>query len=157
PSGNRTPLSDEQMAKVRTWILEGAQDDSAPTPTRTPTRPTTPSPTRTPTRTQTAGGTVLSTSTPEPTVNATPNAICSQPGTICTMAGTGASLFDGDGKPALETALYWPIRVTFDRNNRPLILDWNNLRLRRINVDGHVQTLMGDGLEAPPEDGALAS
>jgi len=158
PSGG-PPLTDDQMALLRTWIMEGAQDDSPPTPTRTPTRPTTPSPTATRTRTRTRGAslTAPSTTTPMPTMNTTPAAVCSEVGVICTMAGTGRSLFDGDGKPALDTSFYWPIGVNFDRNSRPLILDWNNLRLRRINADGRVQTIMGDGNEAAPEDGALAS
>jgi hypothetical protein len=44
----------------------------------------------------------------------------------------------------------------FDRDGQPLILDWNNLRLRRINQDGTVSTIMGNGFEALPTEGALA-
>ncbi|MGE0519987.1 MAG: hypothetical protein AB7N53_03975 [Candidatus Binatia bacterium] len=78
-------------------------------------------------------------------------------GTICTVAGTGRSQFNGDGKPALETSLYFPIDIAFERAGLPLILDWNNLRLRRVKADGTVETIMGNGFEDFPMDGALAS
>ncbi len=81
---------------------------------------------------------------------------CEVPGTICTVAGTGFSLFDGDGKAALETSFYFPLDVCFDQLGRPLILDWNNLRIRRINDDGTIETFMGQDFEGAPSDGALA-
>lgn len=81
---------------------------------------------------------------------------CDQPGTICTVAGTGKSQFDGDGRDALDTSLYLPLDVEFDPQGRPLILDFNNLRVRRMNDDGAIETIMGLDFEAPPMDGALA-
>lgn len=75
---------------------------------------------------------------------------------ICTVAGNGSSLFDGDGKLASETSLYFPFSVTFDPQGQPLILDWNNLRLRRINADRRIETIMGNDTEAFPIEGALA-
>jgi hypothetical protein len=81
---------------------------------------------------------------------------CDIPGTICTVAGTGMSLFDGDGRAARETSFYYPLDIEFDLEGRALILDWNNLRVRRINEDGTIETIMGIGLEAFPENGALA-
>ena len=66
------------------------------------------------------------------------------------------SVFDGDGRPALQTSFYFPIDVNFDREGRPLILDWNNLRLRRLNDDGKIETIMGLDYEDFPTDGALA-
>jgi len=99
------------------------------------------------------------TPTQTPTVAATPTATalqCEIDGVICTVAGTGNAQFDGDGRPALDTSLYFPIDVVFDRTGLPLILDWNNLRLRRINADGTVTTIMGSDIEDFPTDGALA-
>jgi len=81
---------------------------------------------------------------------------CEIPGVICTVAGNGSSLFDGDGKAATDTALYFPFSVIFDPRGHPLILDWNNLRLRRINPDGRIETIMGNDSEAYPVNGALA-
>jgi hypothetical protein len=81
---------------------------------------------------------------------------CAAAGNICTVAGTGQSLFDGDGKQALQTAFYYPLDVAFDAQNRPLILDWNNLRVRRLNEDGTITTIIGQSFEASPMNGALA-
>ncbi len=43
---------------------------------------------------------------------------CDSPGVICTVAGTGQSVFDGDGMPALETSFYSPLDVVFDPQGR---------------------------------------
>ena len=83
-------------------------------------------------------------------------AVCDEPGVICTVAGTGLRQFDGDGRQARETSLYNPLDVEFDRRGRPLILDWNNLRVRRINGDGTVETVIGRDFEGAAEEGALA-
>ncbi len=74
---------------------------------------------------------------------------------ICTVAGTGMSIFDGDGHPALQTSFYFPIDMLFDPQGRPVIIDWNNLRIRRIDDDGTIETIMGVGFEDFPTDGAL--
>jgi hypothetical protein len=126
------PLSDAQIALVETWIREGARDDVTPDVTPTPT--VTPPPTNTP-----AMGD------------------CDDAGTICTVAGTGMSVFDGDGRDALLTSFYYPIDIVFQSDGLPIIDDWNNLRGRRIDADGTVQTIIGTGLEANPENGALAT
>ena len=125
-------LAASDVSLIRTWILEGAQNDTSQTPT----------PTQTP--------------APTPITNPTA-AACSNAGVICTVAGTGQSAFNGDGKPALQTSFYYPFEVAFDTTDRPLILDFNNLRVRRLNTDGTIQTIMGKDFEAAPVDGALAS
>jgi len=126
------PLAASDVNLIRTWILEGAQNDAPQTPTPTPT--------------------------PVATVQATPTpAACSNAGVICTIAGTGLSQFDGDGRPALQTSFYYPFEIAFDTSDRPLILDFNNLRVRRLNSDGTIQTIMGQDFEGAPVDGALAS
>jgi hypothetical protein len=130
--GNGTVTIDELVVAVRS-TLEGCP--TLPTTTATPTT--------TPTTTPTA--------VPSPTV-----LNCEVDGVICTVAGTGMAQFDGDGRQALDTSLYFPIDLIFDRDGQPLILDWNNLRLRRINQDGTVATIMGTDIEAFPVDGALA-
>lgn len=134
------PLSDDDIDVIRTWILEGAGDDSPATPTATQTALVAPTPT--PTRTLVANAPTLSPA-------------CDVPGTVCTVAGTGMSLFDGDG-PALARSFYFPIDVTFDADGRALVLDWNNLRLRRLNHDGYLETIMGMDFEDFPIEGALA-
>ncbi len=83
--------------------------------------------------------------------------VCDGRGVICTVAGTGQSLFDGDGKLALQTSFYYPLDIAFDENGTPLILDFNNFRVRRITHDDKIATFMGRGEEDYPEEGALAS
>jgi streptogramin lyase len=85
-----------------------------------------------------------------------PVAPCDVPGVICTVAGTGLSAFDGDGRSALDTSLYFPLDLAFDPVGRLLVLDYNNLRVRRINDDDTVETVMGLDFEDLPVEGALA-
>ena len=126
-------------ASATAGIAGTATATTAPTGTATvaftPSRTATSPPTTTPTTPPTA--TPVATDTAAPT--ATAAADCAAVGNICTVAGTGKAQFDGDGRPALETSLYFPIDVLFDRSQRLLIMDWNNLRLRRVNDDGTVR------------------
>ena len=67
-------------------------------------------------------------------------------GTIDTYAGTGNSSFSGDGRPARETDFYWPQDVTVQPGTGLLyVVDWNNHRIRRVEDDGKVQTVVGVG------------
>jgi hypothetical protein len=131
PSG-LPALSQIELDLVGAWIREGARDDSVPqdTPTATPTAP----PTNTP-----AGGD------------------CAAAGVICTEAGTGMSVFDGDGRSALATSFYYPLDVVFQPDGRLIINDWNNLRGRRVDFDGIVRTIIGTGVESEPQDGVPAT
>lgn len=68
-------------------------------------------------------------------------------GTIATYAGTGTLGFNGDGHPSLETDLYWPQDVAVDPNlGLVYMVDWNNHRIRRIENNGNVTTVVGSGL-----------
>lgn len=74
------------------------------------------------------------------------------PGTICPWAGTGAPGFDGDGKSLKESRFYWPADVSFTSTGA-YILDWNNHRVRRLQDDGTLQTVIGtDFVGDGPED-----
>jgi sugar lactone lactonase YvrE len=64
---------------------------------------------------------------------------------IATFVGTGVAGLGSDGRPATQTALYWPQDLTFGPDGRPYILDWNNHRVRVIDADGNVRTLIGTG------------
>ncbi|MBK8271290.1 MAG: hypothetical protein IPK83_24410 [Planctomycetes bacterium] len=81
---------------------------------------------------------------------------CDRPGVICTVAGNGESIFNGDGHPALETGLYFPLDIEFEPGGRPLILDFNNIRIRAINADNTIETIIGQDFEDAPEEGSLA-
>lgn len=68
-------------------------------------------------------------------------------GSICTFMGTGLQGFTGDGAAPESTALYNPIDLAFDTEGRFLVIDWSNLRLRRVDHDGRVRTILGTGGE----------
>jgi len=76
-----------------------------------------------------------------------------QAGVICTWAGTGKLGFNGDGKPAAESNLYWPVDLTIDRDLGTYILDWNNHRVREVKKDGTLNTVIGtDFVGDGPDD-----
>ncbi len=64
-------------------------------------------------------------------------------GTITTWAGTGHAGFNGDGLFRTKTELYWPNDVEFTPNIGTFITDWNNHRIRRVDTDGTVHTIIG--------------
>ena len=67
-------------------------------------------------------------------------------GTIDTYAGTGVSAFTGDGRPALETDFYWPQDIAVQPGTGLVhVVDWNNHRIRRIEDDGTVRPVIGEG------------
>lgn len=89
------------------------------------------------------------------------------PGVICTWIGTGEAGFDGDGHGLLESELYWPMKAVFT-DSGVYVLDWNNHRVRRVEDDGTLRTVIGtdfvgDGpddlsdLAAPGADGTTVA
>jgi DNA-binding beta-propeller fold protein YncE len=75
-----------------------------------------------------------------------------QSGYACLWAGTGELAFTGDGQFREYTALYWPVDVAFGPDGAGWILDWNNHALRKVDLDGSVRTVVGDGFvgDGPP-------
>jgi len=63
------------------------------------------------------------------------------------IAGTGLRDYSGDGGPALEAMLHFPIAAVRDRAGRTYVLDQFNERVRRIDEDGIIDTVVG-----PPSD-----
>ncbi len=78
------------------------------------------------------------------------------PGTLCTIAGNGDEGFNGDGLPASETELYLPSQVRRGPDGLVYIMDFNNHRLRRIEADGTMTTIAGDGFHAGAVEGVPA-
>ena len=66
-------------------------------------------------------------------------------GTICTIAGTGEAALGEDGQLATETELYLPEDLTAGPDGRLYMMDWNNHRVRRLNADGKLETIIGTG------------
>jgi len=83
---------------------------------------------------------------------------CTQtPGNVCTVAGTGKRSFNGDGLPANQTGLYLPSEARRGSDGLLYIADFNNMRVRRIEDDGTVSTIIGNGQHAPALAGAVAT
>jgi len=65
---------------------------------------------------------------------------------IQTIAGTGGSGYNGDGRPLKQTELYWPQDSYVDPGGHLWIIDWNNHRIRRADSPfGTASTAFGSG------------
>lgn len=69
-------------------------------------------------------------------------------GRVCAIAGTGELAFNRDGLPPEETHLFLASSVRRGPDDRIHIMDFNNQRLRVIDDDGLVQTIVGNGFHA---------
>ena len=78
---------------------------------------------------------------------------CATPGHICTFAGTGDRGWGDAGGTATDTTLFLPTDVAFDADGQPLIVDYNNMRILRLETDGTLQTVVGIGVHAYASDG----
>lgn len=65
-------------------------------------------------------------------------------GEICTLAGDGRNGYSGDDGPALQARLSLP-QDTLKVGESLYILDWNNHRIRRLDVDGVLRHVAGRG------------
>ena len=75
-------------------------------------------------------------------------------GIIRTVAGTGSAGFGGDGGNAVDAQLNRPSEVLVDDVGRILIIDSNNHRIRRLDLDtGHLETVLGSGDQGNSQDG----
>ncbi len=79
-------------------------------------------------------------------------------GTISTVAGTGVRGYSGDGGPATEANLYYPWGIDVAADGSLYIADRNNNRIRRVDPDGIITTVAGNGtygfgLEQPAAEG----
>ncbi len=75
-------------------------------------------------------------------------AIDLETGSIRTVAGTGASAYNGDGIPATEAALSGPSSLALAEDGTLFIADTFNGRIRAIDpVSGRIRTVAGDGGE----------
>jgi trimeric autotransporter adhesin len=66
-------------------------------------------------------------------------------GTLTTVAGTGKGGFSGDGGPAVSATLNGAFQVTVDSAGNLFIADWDNHRVRKVDVNGVITTVAGNG------------
>ncbi|RKZ90335.1 MAG: hypothetical protein DRR19_10400 [Candidatus Parabeggiatoa sp. nov. 1] len=78
-------------------------------------------------------------------------------GIINTVAGNGSHGFSGDGGLATEASLRNPIDIAFGPDGSLYIADSGNHRIRRVDVDGIIHTVAGDGSRVFSGDGGLAT
>ena len=78
-------------------------------------------------------------------------------GNITTIAGTGTVGFSGDGGPATQAELGFVHDVELDAQGNIYFVDKQNVRVRKINVDGVIETVAGNGDYHSSGDGGLAT
>ncbi len=75
-------------------------------------------------------------------------------GTISTVAGNGSPGFSGDGGPATNAQLGYPIGMATDGLGNLYIADGSNNRVRKVSPDGTIATVAGGGTDYPGDGGA---
>jgi len=78
-------------------------------------------------------------------------------GTITTVAGNGERKFSGDGGPATEASIDRPNGLFVTKTGDIYISDLGNNRIRKIDKDGTIQTVAGDGAPMGYGDGGPAT
>lgn len=68
------------------------------------------------------------------------------PGRLTVIAGTGEGGYSGDGGPAVKAQLFAPHDLAFDVEGNLLIADTFNHRLRRVDRQGMITTVAGNGV-----------
>ncbi len=76
---------------------------------------------------------------------------CPESGTACVWAGTGERGFNQDVASRLDSKFYFPSDLTFDADGRAYIADYNNHRIRRVEADQKIVSIVGTDYEG---DGA---
>jgi sugar lactone lactonase YvrE len=80
-----------------------------------------------------------------------------QKGMLVNVVGTGASGYSGDGGPATKAQLKVPAGLTFDTKGNLYIADRGNHRVRKINKEGIITTVAGNGTAGFSGDGGPAT
>ena len=78
-------------------------------------------------------------------------------GIITTVAGNGNNSYSGDGGAATNAALYFPYGVAVDSMGNIFIADHNNHRIRKVETDGIITTVAGNGSPNYSGDGGAAN
>ncbi len=99
-----------------------------------------------------AGGFYFSSSSPENRVYRV-----AADGVLSLIAGTGTSGFSGDGGPAVSARLSYPGNLVVDGGGNLYIADWGNDRIRKVNTEGIISTIAGNGKERFEGDGGAAT
>jgi uncharacterized protein (TIGR03437 family) len=77
-------------------------------------------------------------------------------GVATVVAGNGIDGFSGEGGPATSASLSQPSDVAFDSAGNMYIADSNNNRIRKVDANGIIRTIAGNGRENARGDGGPA-
>jgi Concanavalin A-like lectin/glucanases superfamily/Immunoglobulin domain/Regulator of chromosome condensation (RCC1) repeat len=78
-------------------------------------------------------------------------------GIITAVAGTGTAGYSGDGGLALNATLKGPNGIAVDAFGNLFIADTDNNRIRKVNTNGIIATVAGNGNAGYSGDGGLAT
>lgn len=78
-------------------------------------------------------------------------------GTITTFAGRFGGTFGGDGGPATDAGLFDPAGVAVDSIGNVYIADMDNFRIRKVDTNGMITTVAGNGAFGFTGDNVLAT
>lgn len=85
------------------------------------------------------------------------SSFASAQGIITTVAGTGSPGFSGDGGPATQAQIYGPYELAVDGTGNLYIADRGNERVRKVDANGTITTVVGTGIRGLSPDGTLAA
>lgn len=78
-------------------------------------------------------------------------------GIIKTIAGIGIPGNTGDGGPAKAARISYPRSIAVNSSGDVFIADETNFRIRKINAEGIITTIAGNGIEGYSGDGGFAT
>jgi sugar lactone lactonase YvrE len=78
-------------------------------------------------------------------------------GIITTIYGKQSAGFSGDGGPAVNAQFNSPLQITFDGMGNLYVLDFGNVRIRKIDANGIITTVAGTGGKGFSGDGGPAT
>jgi len=78
-------------------------------------------------------------------------------GVISTIVGNTISGYSGDGGPATSAQLSQPGPIAVDTGGNLYISDYRNARVRKVSIDGTIQTVAGNGIDGFAGDGGPAT
>jgi len=77
-------------------------------------------------------------------------------GNISTIAGNGTAGFSGDGSTAVNAEMNFPTGIAIDSSGNLYIADFLNLRIRKIDSSGNINSVAGNGVLSFSGDGGPA-
>jgi trimeric autotransporter adhesin len=76
---------------------------------------------------------------------------------ISTIYGGPRAGFSGDGGPAVNAQFSSPLQLTFDGLGNLYVLDWGNVRIRKVDAQGVITSIAGNGTIGFSGDGGPAT